>query len=322
MADLFSFVSTEFPDFIERLTVEVQRRRHLPTRGRVLVVPALPGSQLQRRIDGREEIIWFDLESIRQGLLLDVTGSNPLEVQGLVEPVYLQMVLRLRLAGYEVVPFPYDWRRSLRSVGADLAAYIRDGGRPVDLVTHSYGGLVARAAVQLGAPGVGQVIMLAAPNRGSFDVMAGIRGNHWVLHVLAALDGNNSALDIGRQCFGIPGSSVYECLPDVMSPGDLDALDPAAWPRTGLTPHLDLLAAARDTRAWLAPPAPGGPRFHGIAGHGVATLQRADVADDLLHYLQVRTTATASSPSTAPRSPAARRTTPGARTSASRTTAT
>src|SRR5262249_44888386 len=141
-------------------------------RARVIVVPALPGSWLGHRGEGGDETIWFEVDAARNGRLFETAydAGSVLEPLGLVGPVYLQMMLRLRLAGYEVTSHPYDWRRPLRDLGRELADRIRDEGREVHVVAQSYGGLVARAALLSGAPGVGEVVMLGTPNYGCFGV--------------------------------------------------------------------------------------------------------------------------------------------------------
>ena len=296
MTDVAAFLTTDLLDDIDQLSRDVEQRtaelrarldqlgrEAPPTRGRVLVVPALPGSQLGRPADGPDRAVWLELASIREGRLVELAPDAPgppLSPLGVVEAVYLRLILALRLAGYDVDTHPYDWRRPARALGEELADRIRREGRPVDLVTHSFGGLVARAALRAGAAGVGKVIMMGTPNHGSFEVMQGIRGNHWVIHLLAAMGRRQTALELGKVCFG-SWASVYDCLPERRAPGDLDAYDPGSWPREGLSPHADLLAAAAANRSWLgAPPVP----VHLIAGYGYATIQSEELHDEVLQY--------------------------------------
>jgi hypothetical protein len=305
LVDVAALFTTDLLDGIDQLSREVQRRTQAmrdeidrlaneapPTRGRVLVVPALPGSQLGHPADGPDGAVWFELTSLRRGRLVELAASDTaLAPLGVVEAVYLRMILALRRAGYDVDTHPYDWRLSMRALGEDLAQRIRREGREVDVVTHSFGGLVVRAALRAGAPGVGKVVMLGTPNHGCFDVVQGIRGNHWVLHLLAAIDGQHSALELGRRCFGT-WASVYETLPERREPGDFDAFDAGVWPREGLVPDADLLSAAAENRRWLdaavGPEAPAAgwqlPAIHLVVGYGFQTVQRAELRGDLLHY--------------------------------------
>jgi len=82
----------------------------------------------------------------------------------------LPMSLSLRNRGYDTFTptWAYHWRR-LPDIAQELAGRIErhaeESGEAVDLVTHSYGGVLARAVVAH-AP-VRRLVMLAPPNQGA-----------------------------------------------------------------------------------------------------------------------------------------------------------
>ncbi len=268
---------------IVELVERVRERISPPTGPRVLLVPAFPGTRMGRRHFPFDDVVWFDLESIHRGRLLELAyeaAHPPLEPLGLFDEAYLQIKLRLQLAGYDVGEHPYDWRRPLRDLGEELAARVRAEGRPVHLVTHSYGGLVARAAGVAGAENLGKVIMLGPPNHGSFSVVQALRGSHWLLWLLSAVDDQHTVTQLAEEAFST-WPSVYPLLPTGASAADTDLYQLGGWPPAGPRPREDLLRAGLEARNWL-----GEPRgdLHVIAGSGVPTVQSLELRDGIFHY--------------------------------------
>ncbi len=118
-------------------------------------------------------------------------ASNRLAADGLVKGYYESLIEFIggpveqgglgRRGGEDFWVFPYDWRQSSRQTGKQLSQFITDKlaqfnlsraaqGRPalqkVDLINHSLGGFVARAAIKLYQAPVERVVYIASPHHG------------------------------------------------------------------------------------------------------------------------------------------------------------
>ncbi len=249
-----------------------------PTGELVLILPGFGASELAAR--GRK--LWFDLEATREGRLVELAydpEAPPFDPVDTFNLVYGQLKLRLELRGHEVAFHPFDWRRPFDELGSELARFVAMAGRKVHLVGHSMGALVARAATLQGAADLGKVILLGPPNQGTFTVVQGIRGTHWVLHLLSIVSGKNSPDELATEAFAT-WPSVYPQLP---AGGTIDLLDPDNWPEGLRRPRRDLLEAAHGVQEWLA-----GSRgdIAVIGGYGVPTVvgvERSASGFDYLH---------------------------------------
>ena len=123
----------------------------------VFVLPGIMGSHLN--IGDRE--VWLHyLALLRGGLgdLADVTATNVRPV-ALVGDGYRELCEFLQNS-HEVIPFAYDWRRSVTDAAA-AAGRSRSTTRcertqqPVRIIAHSMGGLVVRAMIAAAARPVG-----------------------------------------------------------------------------------------------------------------------------------------------------------------------
>jgi len=258
------------------------RTKPLRSRDRVLLLPGIMGSTLgHRRFEPPslgDDVLWLDPIEIVLGHLarLRLPDQGPaLDVLGVLPWVYWPLRWRLRASGIAIEFHPYDWRRSLSTLGRELAERIRlDPADRIHVIGHSLGGLVARSAIaQLQhSPDhnarVGHIILVGTPNAGSLAALQALRGTLDTVRTLARFDLFHSAEDLSANVFAT-FPSLCESLPPADPNGDaIDLLDPAAWPATGPRPDPDLLAAADGVLGRL-PPADA--RFHVIAGTGHLT---------------------------------------------------
>jgi pimeloyl-ACP methyl ester carboxylesterase len=234
-----------------------------PRRSRILILPGIMGSKLGGRLQeagiqgGRaaRQVLWIDPLQIAAGRLkaLALPSKISLRPMGVLLFSYARLKLRLQIEGYDAAFHSYDWRLGLDELGAALGSRIRQEDRPVILVAHSMGGLVARMAARtLPKRLMRLLIMLGTPNQGSFAPVQALRGTYPFMRRISTLDRNHSAEYLSEKVFHtFPG--LYQMLPPAKQVKGLDLFDSAEWPTDGLPPNADLLRQVAGVRAGLAP---------------------------------------------------------------------
>ena len=186
-------------------------RSRSPVLGNVVFLHGITGSDLAV-VDakGDSDGVWVNVRRLILGRIGDLKlgadgkrEANPrLKVRptGLNKKYYAKAVLSLR-ARWNVEPYAYDWRRDIDEASDGLAALIRQKfpNRPVHLVAHSLGGLVARNCIRrhpdlwdamrdAESSAGGRLIMLGTPNYGSYAIPPVLSGGDRLMELLERLD--------------------------------------------------------------------------------------------------------------------------------------
>ena len=216
----------------------------------MILVPGFLGSELVD-VQGPDGLIWVDPKLLLFGTdkLLDLR-LNPLpdrpgvaesdansgvvvRPNGSIPVLYSGIKYDLEVRRYSVQIFGFDWRKDIEESAGILAALIRDRARqrfrPLHIVAHSQGTVVARRAVQLVGADLARnlvtnLVLLGPATAGTFAAAF-------------AIAGNSSLIDMVRQYHiepppGFPGvlqsmTGLYQLLPwrtepvDGHSAGDL-----------------------------------------------------------------------------------------------------
>lgn len=206
----------------------------------LFVLPGIMGSHL-RVGDDR---VWLDLDDLALGAMRKLAIERPdVAPDALIARSYLDLIVHLETS-YEVRPFPYDWRRSLRGEGRRLAdavaAALAESEQPVFLLAHSMGGLLARAMIaqrpeiwQRLTARRGRLVMLGTPNRGSHVIPRVLAGRERVLRFLALIDLRHRRSRLQRWIAAFPG--LLELLPAAEREREHEEADahdyfsPATW---------------------------------------------------------------------------------------------
>ncbi len=250
--------------------------------------PGTPAEYVGGLTEGRFARLLSDA-AVPGGVLPDLAGVA----------AYAPLLATLRALGFTpdgrqrtLLPFAYDWRRSVTQSAAALADRLdKETARdPADffLIAHSLGGLVARHLLEdrafagrPGRAGVRLLVTIGTPHRGAPAVLAPILG--------ARGFGFMNGAKVRALTADPRFPAAYDLLPPPGDPflwqgrpgADRQALDPYAQPAVARmlrldSTHLAGAAAAWATlmHDWAAPTPAHGPAYCALAGTQQPTLDR------------------------------------------------
>jgi pimeloyl-ACP methyl ester carboxylesterase len=213
----------------------------------VIFVPGILGSSLFKKGTGEQiwpTVGWWDKGHFKAASFRAITSVDEKETsqnEPLFPLVYDEMLRHFEDIGYIIGQnfwiFPYDWTQSNRRSGRKLEQFIQNmlsahpQWRQVDVVSHSMGGLVTRAAAKLYSAPIRRTVYIASPHFGSpkaffilhprmkFSVFGSFFRNvigdlawRWYLHRLGYTGNLNLEKEIKSMACQL--DSVFELLPD------------------------------------------------------------------------------------------------------------
>jgi pimeloyl-ACP methyl ester carboxylesterase len=190
------------PDLVKLIDSTRAARAARPTLGisitpeDVILIPGFLGSELVD-VKGSDGLIWIDPAMLITGTdrlldlrLADYVANSPdsdasqdvgIQANGAIPVFYSALPLALQLSLYHVDVFGFDWRKNIDESATVLADTIRgrasQRSRPLHLIAHSQGSLVARRALQLVGADlarqlVSNLVLLGPASAGTFEAAA------------------------------------------------------------------------------------------------------------------------------------------------------
>lgn len=213
----------------------------------LVVLAGIMGSELKRAASGKDSPVWLSVGAMVRGQVHELQLQGPddarLEASGLLAISY-ERLLEEASKRYNVLSFPFDWRRPIAESGARLVERIAevvdvltDRSVPVHLVVHSMGGLVARHALFVDETGKtlwtelkrrdSRLLMLGTPNKGAYAPAQLLCGQHSMSQMLGLLARKVSGKSLSRYGAAFPG--LIQMLPQAADAKFGNLFDPVAW---------------------------------------------------------------------------------------------
>ncbi|HTN05385.1 CHAT domain-containing protein [Agriterribacter sp.] len=216
----------------------------------VVLLPGIMGSNLKR--NGSR--VWINYwQFLTGGLMkLEDVKDESIAAASLIRTSYKKLAVRLS-GTYDVVVFPFDWRKQLNECAAALNEKIIELlklNQPIKLVGHSMGGVLVRDFIvkytdtwqQLNASKGFRLLFLGAPLGGSFRIPAVLFGNDAIINTLSTVDQRHTKKELLTMFSKFPG--ILSLLPLTTDEGKdfakeetwtkmRDAFGDTTWPLPG-----------------------------------------------------------------------------------------
>lgn len=201
------------------------------TRPIVVLLPGIMGSNLTQQ----KVLVWIDYLRFLGGDLrkLDINTKN-IDAPSLIKSSYGKIVRHLSVE-YDVVTFPFDWRRPLPLSAAKFSTTIEGllkFNQPIKVIGHSMGGVLVRDfmvyhpatwAKLNRSPGF-RLIFLGAPLGGAHRIPSVLFGQDGIIDKLSRLDIFHTKKDLLKIFSRLPG--ILSLLPHN---SEHDFSDPETW---------------------------------------------------------------------------------------------
>ncbi len=162
----------------------------------VVLLPGIMGSNLERL----NKELWLHYGNILTGGLtkLNYSPQNKIEATSVVKTSYFKLYEWLS-AKYDVVVFPFDWRKPLPDAAADFNEKIKELmtiNQPIKIIGHSMGGVLVRDFIihhdqtwnALNKSEGFKLVFLGSPLGGSHRILTVLFGKDAIINKLAKLD--------------------------------------------------------------------------------------------------------------------------------------
>ena len=221
-------------------------RKPNPDYPEIILLHGIMGGHLAHQGFFRNRL-WLDAKELVKGNIADrlrleadgVTAPRDLRIvpDGHIKLAYGKPARKWRRQGFVVHPFAYDWRKGVHHAAFDLHVFIEqrslaNGRRPLVLVAHSMGGLVASLYSQRfpeWSQRVEQAIFMGSPLGGSYAVPKAVLGYNEFLARLAALARADNAAEWRAMAATMPG--LIDMLPNpTLFPDADDFYQQSGWP--------------------------------------------------------------------------------------------
>lgn len=170
-----------------------------PPSGRKPIVVMLPGI-MGSNLSQKDKEIWLHYGRILTGGLINLGYSNVNKIvaDSVVKTSYYKLYKWLS-GKYDVVVFPFDWRKPLPECASEFNIKIKSLlkiGQPIKIIGHSMGGLLARDFIlnhddtwqDLKASKGFRMLFLGSPLGGSFRIPSVLFGEDAIIQKLSKLD--------------------------------------------------------------------------------------------------------------------------------------